>query len=168
MWKILIFVIVVVLICVIAVVALNNGAQKTTNTNGVIQPASIETTNRAAFAIFTNGTYRIFSDSKYHKLSTDVYIEEENPNILIVKKKGITWSDFFNTLPMKLSKDCLVTGTGQKFCNKEGGKLNFYINGENDYLALDKEIKNGDTLLVSFGINQNNLKEELSQIPDPK
>jgi hypothetical protein len=33
-----------------------------------------------------------------------------------VRKAGVIWSDFFKTLPMELTKDCLITGTKQTFC----------------------------------------------------
>src|SRR3990172_12305992 len=59
-----------------------------------------ETERRASFAIFTNGTFRIFTDPKYHNLSDDVYIESTNPNIVLIQREGITWNDFFKTLPM--------------------------------------------------------------------
>src|SRR3989344_4154514 len=104
---------------------------------------------RASFAIFTNNTYRVFDDPKYHNQSPDVYME--SANIVIVKKGGVTWSNFFATLPMNLKKDCLVTGTGQTFCTNENGKLRFFINGSEDPNALDKEIKKADKLLVTYG-----------------
>lgn len=108
---------------------------------------------QASFAIFTNGTFRIFTDPKYHNRSEDVYITADNPNVITVKKKGITWGDFFKTLPtpMKVTKDCLYTGTGQTLCNSDNQTLKFYINGEKDGNALEKEIKENDKLLISFG-----------------
>lgn len=105
----------------------------------------------ASFAIFTNGTSRIFTSSRYHNLSTDVYIESSNPNRVHVKKSGVTWKDFFATLPMKLSQDCLTTGTGQTFCTQGLNTLKFYINGQFDAGALDRVINPGDRLLVSYG-----------------
>ena len=36
---------------------------------------------KASFAIFTNGTFRVFTASMYHNLSQDVYIEANNPNL---------------------------------------------------------------------------------------
>lgn len=115
----------------------------------VSAPKNIE--RKASFAIFTNGTFRIFTDPRYHNKSEDVYMEASSPNIVIVKKEGIAWNDFFKTLPMSLTKDCLMTGTGQTFCTGETGFLAFYINGEKVDNALDREISDGDKLLVSFG-----------------
>lgn len=106
---------------------------------------------RASFVIYTNGTLRIFTDPRYHNLSEDVYLEADDPGIVHVKKPDITWADFFETLPMKLTAECLATGTGQRFCTDENRKLKFYLNGELRPDALDETIQDGDELLVSFG-----------------
>lgn len=123
----------------------------------------------ASFAIFTNGTFRIFSASMYHNLSSDVYIQADNPNIVYVKRNDITWNDFFKTLPFKLTKDCLTTGTKQTFCTNNNGKLKFYINRKENVNALDKIIKNGDQLLVTYGNEkETQIQEQLNQIPNTK
>lgn len=122
----------------------------------------------ASFAIFTNGTFRIFSASMYHNLSSEVFIEAKNPNIVNVTKKGITWNDFFSTLPMKLTKQCLTTGTGQTFCTNNQGELKFYINARKDDEALNKIIQPGDKLLVSYGTESDEeLDSQFAQIPNP-
>ena len=104
----------------------------------------------AYFEIHTLGTKRIFTDSKYHNLSDDVYITPSNTNQIIVKGKNVTWSDFFATLPMKLEKDCLTTGTGQVFCTSEIRSLKFYVNDIEDPDVLDKEISPDDFLRVVY------------------
>ena len=71
-----------------------------------------------AFAIFTNGTFRVFTAAMYHNLSEDVFVQADNPNIVRVKKSGTTWDDFFKTLPFKLTKECLTTGTKETFCKE--------------------------------------------------
>ncbi len=120
----------------------------------------------ASFAIFTNGTFRVFSASMYHDLSDDVFISAENPNIVRVKKTGITWGDFFSTLPMEISSQCLTTGTGQTFCSDSTQTLKFYINGELDANALNRIINAGDQLLVSYGEeNDSEIENQLNQIP---
>lgn len=119
-----------------------------------------------AFGIFTNGTFRIFTDQKYHNLSKDVYIDSSSPNIIRVKKANITWDDFFKTLPMKISKDCLITGTNQTFCTNTTQKLKFYINGEFDANALDRKINNKDQLLVSYGDEEDReIENQFQEIP---
>lgn len=121
----------------------------------------------ASFIIFTNGTFRIFTDSRYHNKSEEVFIEAENPNTIRVKKIGITYKDFFSTLPMKLEKDCLTTGTGQVFCNSETHSLKFYLNGQNEIDLLDREITDNDQLLISYGPINEDISYQLQKIPQP-
>ena len=104
----------------------------------------------ASFEINTLGTKRIFTASMYHNLSNGVYITSEDPSIILVKKIGTTWADFFATLPMKLDKECLTTGTGQVFCTNESQKLKFYVNNIENPEALEEVISEGDHLLVTY------------------
>lgn len=104
----------------------------------------------ATFTIITDNITRSFKAEKYHNLSPDVYIEASDPAIVHVTKNGITWDDFFKTLPMKLTKDCLTTGDGETFCNGKNGSLKFYLNDKEDKDLLDKEIKEGDKILIKF------------------
>ena len=106
---------------------------------------------KAAFAIYTNGIFRVFTASMYHNLSKDVYIQADNPNIVHVKKSGITWDYFFKTLPFSVTKDCLITGTKETFCTNQTKSLKFYLNGERFDNLLDTEIKPNDKALITFG-----------------
>ena len=114
------------------------------------QATSEEVNIEANFDIYTNGTKRVFTSSMYHNLSSDVFIESGRPNTVQVRKEGVTWNNFFETLPMELTKDCLVTGTKQTFCTGNDGVLKFYINDIEDKDALDKQIRKGDNLLVKY------------------
>lgn len=105
---------------------------------------------KASFTIITGSIARSFKAEKYHNKSPDVYIEASDPTIIHVKKAGITWDDFFKTLPMKLTKQCLTTGDGETFCDGKGGGLKFYLNDIADKDLLDKEIKEGDKALIKF------------------
>jgi hypothetical protein len=119
---------------------------------------------KASFVIFTNGFLRDFSEPKYHNQSEDVYITSENPTQVIVKRAGVTWDEFFKTLPspMKVTKDCLYTGSGQVFCNEGDSSLKFYLNGKLDNEFLTREIKNGDKALISFGSeNESEIQTQL-------
>lgn len=136
-----------------------------TNLSGGREEEKVD--RKASFAIFTNGTFRVFTASMYHNLSEDIFITAENPNIVSVKKSGVTWFNFFETLPMSVTKDCLTTGTGQLFCTGESGTLRFYLNGERDDNLLDKGIQDGDKVLISFGDESDNISSQLDKIPEP-
>ena len=116
-------------------------------------PTPTETTNvdiKASFTIITGNITRNFSAEKYHNQSTDVYIENPDPSVIYVTKTGITWDDFFKKLPMKLTKDCLITGDGETLCAGNGKTLKFFLNDIETPNLLDKEIMDGDKTLIIF------------------
>lgn len=129
-------------------------------------PTEIPLPFTAHFAIYTNGTFRVFTAAMYHNLSDDVYITAENPNQIIVNKLRATWNDFFSSLPFSLTEDCLVTGTGQQFCDGQNGQLSFYLNGESVNNLLSRNIKPNDMLLVRFGKDDQQLQQELQKLTE--
>ena len=139
------------------------------NIKSKISPSpNFSTDKKASFVIFTNGTLRNFSASMYHNLSTDVYILSDNPNIIRIKKDGVTYEYFFKTLPFKLTNNCLTTGTGQLFCTSVDGILKFYLNGNLDANLLDRQIQDGDRVLITFGpIDDPDISLQLQQISYP-
>ena len=104
----------------------------------------------ASFEIYTNGTKRIFTNPMYHNLSPSLYIQSQSPSTIYVIGQPATWQNFFDTLPMSLSKDCLVTGTNESFCNTQTHQLRFYLNGVETPNALDLQIQPDDFLRVTY------------------
>lgn len=145
-----------VILAIVGIVIFSLVFYRSSTTKKVIQntPEPISQTEdieiKASFTIRTNGTLRIFTDPKYHNRSEIVYIAPDSSSTVVVKKTGVTWNDFFITLPMSLDSNCLTTGTGQTFCTDEKGDLLFYINGVLDPDALSKPINEGDKLFVDY------------------
>jgi hypothetical protein len=120
---------------------------------------------KARFAIYTNGIKRIFTNPMYHNLSKDVYIEASDPSIVHVKKDGVTWMNFFMTLPLKLDKDCITTGTNETFCMTKNATLKFYLNGVKINNLLFEKIKDDDFALISYGTeNDSQIKTQLNSL----
>jgi hypothetical protein len=131
-----------------------------------VTPIARATDVQASFAIFTNGTFRVFTAAMYHNLSSDVYIEASRPNVVKIKKTGVTWNDFFTTLPFSLTRECLITGTKETFCTGSNGKLQFYINGTKNSDVLNQEIQQGDKLLVTFGKESEDvIRRQFDRVP---
>lgn len=145
-------------------VDVNNQITKIEKDKKTTQPASYN----AAFAIFTNNTFRVFTASMYHNQSADVFIENPDPNIIHVKKQDVTFDAFFQTLPFQISKECLITGTGEKFCNGDANRLRFFLNGVETPNALDLVIQPNDKLLITFGnLTSAQIKSQEAKIPTP-
>ena len=157
MKKLLFLVIAMLLVGVVLFVGSRVGNYKSPyiDNSTAISPDPSESTRikdfTATFEIYTNGTKRIFTQSMYHNQSTEVFIENPDPSVIHVKKAGVTWAGFFETLPFSLTKECLITGTKQEFCNTESEKLEFTLNGQNNPDALELEIQKGDQLVVTYG-----------------
>ena len=105
---------------------------------------------KASFTIITGNIIRSFKAEKYHNQSSDVYIQSDDPTTIHVKKAGVTYDDFFKTLPMKLTSDCLVAGDGETLCSGSSGTLKFYLNDTETPDLLEKQIKEGDKALIKF------------------
>ena len=113
-------------------------------------PKSAEQSYTATFEIYTNGTKRIFTDSRYHNLNDSVFLTAESPTTIQIKDENTTWKYFFDTLPMELTKECLTTGTKQIFCSNEKQKLRFYVNGIENENILDSIIRPNDHLKIEY------------------
>ena len=162
---------ILILIGLTSIVVLNNRRESTQEQPQPTIPDSQDSTvdQSASFAIFTNGLKRNFTAAMYHNLSDAAYIQADNPNIIHVKKQGVTWGDFFDTLPFKLTQECLTTGTGQTFCSDESGTLKFYLNGKRVNNLLEKEIQDGDAALITYGSeNEAQIQKQLEQVISPE
>ena len=141
---------VVFLVLGIGLFFLNKSQTSVPSIKPTSSPVSENVDIKANFTIITGGITRSFKADKYHNQSADVYIESSDPTIVHVKKTGISWDDFFKTLPMRLTYDCLITGDGETFCDGKGGTLKFYLNDVETPDILDKEIKAGDKTIIKF------------------
>lgn len=124
----------------------------------------------ASFLIFTNGTKRDFSDTKYHYQSDAAFITDANPAIIEIVKPAITWGEFFATLPapFKITDECLFTGTGQQFCTSGNRVLKFYVSGKKVTKILSQPIESGQQLLISYGVEtEAEIQAQFTQIPLP-
>lgn len=132
---------------------------------------TVQTENRedlASFAIYTHGTFRVFTSKMYHNKSAEIYIEGTNPNVILVKKPAATWEDFFNTLPMKLTNECLTTGTKETFCTGDSGTLKFYINEQKVENFVNQKIEDGDRSLITFGKeSEEEIQKQMLTVPNP-
>lgn len=152
--KVVIFVFATAIVLLIGFLLFSNSRSKTIITQNIPTPSPTFSAEKvaikASFTIITGNITRSFKAEKYHNLSPDAYITADDHTVIQVKKAGITWDDFFKTLPMKLTKECLTTGDGETFCEGKGGSLKFYLNDIETPNLLEIEIKEGDKALIKF------------------
>lgn len=150
MKKLIIFIAVFILFLFLALTLFNKPQTNQTSIPTSTSTPTEDVDIKANFTIITGNITRSFKAEKYHNKSPDVYITADDPSIVHVTKKGITWDDFFKTLPMKLTKECLITGDEETLCDGKDGSLKFFLNDLKDKDLLDKEIKQNDQILIKF------------------
>lgn len=70
---------------------------------------------------------------------------------------------------MKLTKNCLTTGTGQVFCTSGATSLKFYLNGERSNNLLNTEIRKNDEALITYGAeNEEEVEIQLKNLSELK
>lgn len=104
----------------------------------------------ARFEIVTNGVIRQFSGPMYLGRSPDAYLLAEAPSVIQVTRDGVTWGEFFDSLPFSLSETCLITRDGDQLCKDATHDLRFYLNGNLKDNLLNLPIMASDSARVVF------------------
>lgn len=88
--------------------------------------------------IYINQSEKIFLDSKF-------------PGIIRVKKAPLVWQDFFDSVPIDVSKNCLTLDIRSSYCRTESKELKMFLNRIRVDTLLDKPVTDGDQILLSYG-----------------
>jgi hypothetical protein len=116
-------------------------------------------------------TIKIFGDEfdftkpEFQLLSPFIHLENNNGYVIHRHSKDVTLGYLFETLHLGLVSNCIIFPDGKKYCSDEEYTLKFYINGKKvddirDYLIFD-----GDLILVSYGLeNQEEIEQQLAEL----
>ncbi len=132
---------------------------------GVLGSAHIH----ANFKVFLNGKEFDFGQQKYAVKSRFMHVENDVPEefgkLLHIHATGMPLWLFFESLGMKLSKDCFELDTGENFCSNSDNSLNFYVNGQPSNEFQDYVPKDKDKILISlYGNETNDIGKQLESI----
>lgn len=126
----------------------------------------------ADFRLYINGNPLDFSQTKYQsvegkELDPDVHLHNSNGYDIHIHKKGVTLGQFFKSLHITFSSNCLTLDTGEKYCNDSSNSLKMYVNGKQNnqfdkYAPVDL-----DRILISYGqANDSQISNQLSSVSD--
>ena len=123
----------------------------------------------ADFALFIEGEAFDFSDTRYmtmepcmltpqesvpideKPLEDSVHLHNNDGSVIHVHRPGITYSDFFESLGMRLEDDSLDDADGNEFKTTDEKSFTFMLNGEMVDSLANAEIRNLDQVLISYG-----------------
>ena len=123
----------------------------------------------ANFKVFIDGKEVDFAKPEFmteskQDHSKKVHLHDLRGDVVHVHYSGVTWSDFFDSLGFRLTKDCLDLGKEGKYCNTDQKKLRFFINDKEIENLASVEIQDLDRVLIHYG--QGDLTTELASVKD--
>jgi hypothetical protein len=124
------------------------------------------------FRLYIGDTRIRFTDPKYqstpeHTHHVSLHFHDGNDEVIHRHANGVTLSDFFASLGMKLTNECLTLDTGKEYCTTETEKLILILNGERTSAIEDYSINEEDRILVYYGNPTNpNLDGYISGVTD--
>lgn len=123
---------------------------------------------QAGIAIFVNGLPINLRDGKYHNLSEKAFLTNQNPGVVFIKKTDVTWGDFFKSLNIGLTQDCVFQGSREQLCEDELNSIKYFVNGQRIYSPFSRVISDSDRMLVSYGSETGvAVERQLNQVAIP-
>jgi len=97
----------------------------------------------------------------------DIHFHDGNDDVIHRHADGITLVEFFKSLEIMITNDCLTLDTGVAYCTNDAEKLIFYVNGVVTPSIVDYVIAEEDRVLLYYGIPENkNLNSYKNAVTD--
>lgn len=145
------------------------------STIGVLDSAHIH----ADWKIYVNGKALDLSDKDHMgrmrnnlPVSSFIHVDSGSPapektgDILHMHATGAPLWIFFESVGMKLDKNCLELEGGKKYCNDNKNSLKFYVNGVKNEQYGQYVFNDLDKILLSYGAKGEDIKAQLASITD--
>jgi len=121
----------------------------------------------AAFVVKLDGSYIDFSQFKYQVKSLYIHVENGIGTTLHKHALYAPFSEFLNSIKMKVADGCIITDVGERYCQTPDKKLRFFLNGKEK--SIDSlpgyVLSDDDRFLVIYG-NESpaQIQEELDSL----
>ncbi len=145
------------------------------STIGVLDSAHIH----ADWKIYVNGKAVDLSDKAHMErmraglpVSSFIHVDSGSPapektgDLLHMHATGVPLWIFFESVGMKLDKNCLLFEDGEKYCNDGKNSLKFYVNGKSNEQYGQYVFNDLDKILISYGAAGEDLKAQLASLTD--
>ncbi|MDP2973614.1 MAG: hypothetical protein Q8N60_01045 [Candidatus Diapherotrites archaeon] len=126
----------------------------------------------ADFKVFLDGVDYNFAQEKYmtseaQVKSLRVHLHGMDGEIIHVHAKGVTLGEFFGSIGMQFNPNCFTLDSNERHCSDKIKTLKFFVNGAQNNMFENYEIRDLDRILVSFGSeNGEALQEQLNSVSD--
>lgn len=126
-----------------------------------------EVHRHADFKVFIDGVPLNFSSEKYMGRSNFVHMHDLDSEVVHQHIRGVTFGDFFESLDMTFNSTCLVLDNASSYCNTDGKKVQFYVNGKQNKEFEHYEFEDLDRMLITYGVEDNDaIKKQYALVTD--
>lgn len=113
---------------------------------------------------FTDDKYQSSTEETHH---VSLHFHDGNDEVIHRHADGVTLADFFDSLGMTLTNDCLTLDTEKKYCTDNINTLQLLVNGTNVSDVTSYIFAEEDRILVYYGdINNPKLPEYIAGVTD--
>ena len=132
------------------------------------KPAHSEVHVHSDFLVYLDGKVYDFTADQYQTsaeqtLHQDIHLHDNEDEVIHRHNVGITLGEFFTSLGVQLSKDCIQTSTDKQFCSDDTNKLLLYINEEPTTDIASYVNQEEDQLLLYYGDPTDPIVSELTE-----
>ena len=119
--------------------------------------------SHADFKLYIEGVPYDFSQEKYQEPSgvegqetcgddgKMADLHDGDGDVVHKHATGVTWGYFFSTLNMTLADSCFTLDNGTGYCNGNGKKWEYFVNGDAVSSVKDLEMHDLDQVLITYG-----------------
>jgi hypothetical protein len=104
------------------------------------------THEHAAFLVMLDGNTLDFSQQKYQVKSPYIHVENGVGVLLHKHASQVPVGEFFRSVGMQVTDNCLLSDDGKSYCSMDGKKLRFFVNGTelppqfvNSYILVEND-----------------------------
>ncbi len=133
-----------------------------------------KTHEHADYKVFINNKELSFSDNRYQsttgkELNEAQHLHDNNGNNIHKHLTKNTIPNFFESLGILITADCIQLDNGEKYCSDTTNSLKFFVNNKarskEDFMVY--EFKDLDRILISYGSeNKEEIQQQLNAVTD--
>lgn len=123
-------------------------------------------------SVVLDGTPIDFTQDKYqsseeNELDEAIHMHDGNGKVVHLHKKGATLEQFFNSLKIKFTKECLNLDTGANYCNGTSKTLKMFVSGQEN-TDFEKYVPQDlDRILITYGAQtESQIKSQIDGVSD--
>ena len=120
--------------------------------------------NHADVKVYINDQSIDFSQRKYQVTTSFIHFEDGLGDVIHIHATGLTVVHLFKSVKGDINPNCIVL-EDQSYCNEDGKKLKFYVDGKENNGFASYVIEDLDKILVSYGDeSESEIQKQLNSV----